>query len=194
MKLTSQSKREVILKAAEGIFLKKGFFPTRIDDIARAARVAKGTVYLYFSDKESIYLALFTQKIEEGISFLKMVEKGPDPPKAKLERIFDTWLSNLAKSEGLPSFFSIENINVAEKIVKRVRREVFPRVKEMVRLIAQIIREGMERKEFRTTNPELAALYFLHLIHVGLIYQVFTGKLRGEKEMIKDLFFKGVEG
>jgi len=193
MKLTSQSKREVILRAAEGIFLKKGFFPTRVDDIARAAKVAKGTVYLYFPDKESIYLALFAQKIDEGISFLKTVAKGSAPPKMKLTRIFDHWLSNLAKSKGLSSFFSIENINLGEKIVKRVRCEVFPRVKEMMRIIAQIIREGIERKEFRKTNPELTALSFLHLVHLGLIYQAFTGKLKEEKEVIKDLFFKGVE-
>ncbi|MEO0101972.1 MAG: TetR/AcrR family transcriptional regulator [candidate division WOR-3 bacterium] len=193
MKLTSQSKRDLILKAAEGIFLKKGFFPTRVEDIARAAKVAKGTVYLYFSDKESIYLALFAQKIDEGISFLEKVIKSNYSAKEKLTQIFDDWLGRFAQSEGLPSFFTVENINIADKVIKRTRKEIFPRVRKMVRLVAKIIQEGIKEEKFRPLDPEIASLTFLHLLHVGLLYQAFTKGLRGKEKFIKEIFFKGVE-
>ncbi|MEO0102116.1 MAG: TetR/AcrR family transcriptional regulator [candidate division WOR-3 bacterium] len=193
MKLTSQSKRDLILKAAEGIFLKKGFFPTRVEDIARAAKVAKGTVYLYFPDKESIYLSLFIQKIDEGNSFLKEMIKKDISPKEKLSQIFDDWLALFSQSEGLPSFFSLENINFTDKIVKRTRKEIIPRISKMVSLVAGIIQEGIKIGEFRKINPEISALTFLHLIHVGLIYQAFTKRLKGKENFIKEIFFKGVE-
>lgn len=172
--------------------MKKGFFPTRVDDIARAAKVAKGTVYLYFPDKESIYLTLFAQKIDEGISFLKEMVKLNIRPKEKLLRVFDDWLGRFATSEGLPAFFSVENINCTNKIVKRTRKEIIPRVRKMVSLVAEIIQEGIKTGEFRKVDPEISALTFLHLIHVGLLYQAFTERLKGKEGFIKEIFFKGV--
>jgi AcrR family transcriptional regulator len=47
-------RRENLLRIAREVFAKKGYQQTKVDDIARAARVAKGTLYLYFPDKSSI--------------------------------------------------------------------------------------------------------------------------------------------
>jgi AcrR family transcriptional regulator len=48
-------RREDILRAARVVFSTKGYHATKVEDIAAAAKVAKGTVYLYFSDKRSIF-------------------------------------------------------------------------------------------------------------------------------------------
>jgi AcrR family transcriptional regulator len=47
-------RRENLLRIAREVFARKGYHQTKVDDIARAARVAKGTLYLYFPDKSSI--------------------------------------------------------------------------------------------------------------------------------------------
>src|SRR5437868_678008 len=47
-----------ILEAALACFSKKGFAATRMEDIARGAKIAKGTVYLYFDSKEAVFKAL----------------------------------------------------------------------------------------------------------------------------------------
>jgi AcrR family transcriptional regulator len=47
-------RRENLLRIAREVFAKKGYQQTKVEDIARAARVAKGTLYLYFPDKSSI--------------------------------------------------------------------------------------------------------------------------------------------
>lgn len=56
-------RRSEILDAAIGLFGRKGFSATRTDDIARAAKIAKGTVYLYFTNKEAIYTAAITHAL-----------------------------------------------------------------------------------------------------------------------------------
>lgn len=56
-------REEDILQAALQQFAKCGFHATRMDDIATAAGVSKGTIYLYFSDKNSLFRALLTQKV-----------------------------------------------------------------------------------------------------------------------------------
>ena len=54
----NQAKRESILQAALDIFSAKGFAAARVEDIARAAGVGKGTIYLHFTDKDHIFAAL----------------------------------------------------------------------------------------------------------------------------------------
>lgn len=58
-------RREEIVKAAIRLFGRKGFEATRAEDIAVAARIAKGTVYLYFKNKEAIYTAAVTQAVKD---------------------------------------------------------------------------------------------------------------------------------
>lgn len=58
-------RREAILEAAIKLFGRKGFDATRAEDIATAARLAKGTVYLYFRNKEAIYSAAVAQAVRE---------------------------------------------------------------------------------------------------------------------------------
>lgn len=50
--------RQAILDAAQQLFIQRGFQDTRIDDLARAAGIGKGTIYTYFASKEAILLAL----------------------------------------------------------------------------------------------------------------------------------------
>ena len=61
----SELRRSEILAAATKVFGRKGFEATRADDIAQAASIAKGTLYLYFKSKEAIYAAAVTQAVHE---------------------------------------------------------------------------------------------------------------------------------
>src|SRR6516165_6481790 len=58
--MTDQSvidRKRAILDAARTVFSRKGYSETAVDDVAEEARVAKGTLYLYFRSKEELYLA-----------------------------------------------------------------------------------------------------------------------------------------
>lgn len=54
--ITSSEKRDEILSAAIGLFIKKGLGGTSIDDIAREAHIGKGTFYRYFKDKSDLFI------------------------------------------------------------------------------------------------------------------------------------------
>jgi len=59
------SKREQILNAAVTVFSTRGYRATLVDEIAQEAGVAKGTLYLYFSSKEEMYLEAFRENVEK---------------------------------------------------------------------------------------------------------------------------------
>src|SRR5262249_57566169 len=69
-------RREAILSAALDEFAARGFAATRLDDIARRAGVAKGTIYLYFRDKESLFQDLVRAMLSPIIPRLQ----APPPP------------------------------------------------------------------------------------------------------------------
>lgn len=56
--MSKERRREELLEAARKVFAEKGFHEAKVGDIAAAANVAKGTVYLYFPDKRSIFAEL----------------------------------------------------------------------------------------------------------------------------------------
>ena len=73
-------KREAILRAATRVFARNGYFNSKVADIAAAAGVADGTVYLYFKSKEEILHSIFDQNMAEAIGAArKLTEKLSDP-------------------------------------------------------------------------------------------------------------------
>ena len=58
-------RREEIVAAAVRVFSRKGFQAARAEDIARAAKIAKGTLYLYFRSKEALYSAAIAHAVHE---------------------------------------------------------------------------------------------------------------------------------
>ena len=79
-----QKRRQDIIDAAEKVFFSKGLDLSTMDDVAKAAELSKGTLYLYFKSKEDLYLAINARgtKILESM-FLKAVKT----PKTGIEKI-----------------------------------------------------------------------------------------------------------
>src|SRR5881227_1957843 len=80
-------KRAAILRAATRVFARNGYFNSKVADIARAADVADGTVYLYFKSKEEILHSIFDQNMAEAIAEGRKLIEGLKDPREKLRRI-----------------------------------------------------------------------------------------------------------
>src|SRR5438045_7862535 len=76
-----------ILEAARKVFAKKGFSDATVDDIALAAGVAKGTVYLYYSSKREVYFAALKFGIEQMYAALADQLKRVSTPAEKLRSL-----------------------------------------------------------------------------------------------------------
>src|SRR5712671_5327366 len=66
-------RREAILAAALDEFSARGFAATRLDDVAKRADVAKGTIYLYFADKEALFQELIRAQLSPVVAALENV-------------------------------------------------------------------------------------------------------------------------
>ncbi len=103
-----RDKRTAILRAATKVFAEKGFFSSKVADIAGAAGIADGTVYLYFKSKDEILHSIFDQAmaefIDEGRRELALLAS----PEAKLQKIAELHLARLGADREMAIVFQVE--------------------------------------------------------------------------------------
>ena len=191
MKTKSEEKRLAILQAAFAVVTEKGYFETKVDDVAHRAGVAKGTVYLYFKDKPAIYIGLVDWLLEQALAITAEVTARPISPQRKLEELFSTWASGVMSNPGVMALLSMENIHQDNSVMKRFKKHVLPHIMEMQDAIAGIVKQGIEQGEFRPVEPRSAAAMYLSAFRAELL-SINRHPSARRAESIKELFFCGI--
>lgn len=139
------AKRERILQAAIRIFSQKGFFNSRVSEIARAAGVADGTIYLYFKNKDDLLISLFEEKMGEVVADVKArVEAGGDAL-SRLRIFIDNHMGLLVREAGL-----IEVIQIELRQSNKFMKEYVPlRFLEYLDVLGGILEQGKREGIFR---------------------------------------------
>jgi TetR/AcrR family fatty acid metabolism transcriptional regulator len=101
-------KRDAILRAAIDVFAERGFFSAQVADIARAAGVAAGTVYLYFKSKDDLLVSIFDRSMREGLTLGRAVVADLDDPRERLRRLARAHLARLGGDRNLAIVFQVE--------------------------------------------------------------------------------------
>jgi AcrR family transcriptional regulator len=193
MRIKDKKTREKIIKSSLKIFAKKGFFMTTVDEIAHDAGLAKGTLYLYFKDKASLYVSAIEEHFKIGLDYLNRIEKEPITATDKLVKIANEWIDTMINMKSSLFMFSMENTNLSNKIIKAVKPIMRVRLKEMIGIIARIISQGITKKEFRHVKPRLTALHYLNTIRTGFFVNFILSEKHIEKRDLLKLFFNGLK-
>ncbi len=94
----SEARRQAIVAAALAEFCARGFAATRLDDVARRAGVAKGTIYLHFRDKEALFREIVGTMLVPLVAVLEAPP--PDIPiRAVVERFIDLFVREIYATE-----------------------------------------------------------------------------------------------
>src|SRR5262245_36685716 len=88
-------RRDAILAAALEEFAARGFAAARLDDVARRAGVAKGTIYLYFRDKESLFQELVRTMLSPMVGVIEAAPTAHMPVRAVAETIIDLFVREI---------------------------------------------------------------------------------------------------
>lgn len=126
----SAARRDAILAAALEEFSVRGFAAARLDDVASRAGVAKGTIYLYFRDKESLFEELVRSSLGPVMAVLEAAPAADMPLRVAVERIMDLFVREifgtrrkdvlrLVLTEG-PKFPQIARIHYREVIQRAI--------------------------------------------------------------------------
>src|SRR5688572_18397669 len=99
-KVAAEARRQAILKAALSVFAEHGFAAARLEDVAARAGVAKGTLYLYFRDKEALFEALIRDAVSPLLEQMSRMAAAPDmPPEQAIERFLSVFEKEVLGTE-----------------------------------------------------------------------------------------------
>lgn len=127
------------------MFAKKGFFNARISDIAKEAKVADGTIYLYFNNKYDMLLSVFEEKIGKLVEQINSQLEKEDDPRRMLEIFIANHLREMKKNKNLAEVIQIE-LRQTNKIIRDYRNNKFS---EYLNIISTIIKLGQAKDVFR---------------------------------------------
>ncbi|MCU6496219.1 TetR/AcrR family transcriptional regulator [Rugamonas sp. A1-17] len=141
-----------LLAAALDQFVERGYAGTRLEDVARRAGVSKGTLYLYFANKEELFKAVVRENIVHAIGEAEQDAAGFDGSSAELLRaILMKWWHQICTTHlaGITKLMLAEGNNFPE-LAQFYNNDVVARGNA---LIASVLVRGIARGEFRPVDP-----------------------------------------
>jgi len=170
----SREKYGVILRAAIRVFARSGFFGSKVNDVAREAGVADGTVYLYFKNKDDILVSIFDETMGEGIAEGRAAIEGIEDPRERLRRLAEVHLDRMGRDRDLAVVFQVE-LRQSLKFMTELSHE---EVADYLNVIRRVVEEGQASGEFQVTlHPQLVAKAIF-----GVLDEMVTSWVLSDKE------------
>lgn len=148
-----QARPAELLAAALDLFVQRGFAATRLEDVAAQAGVSKGTLYLYFGSKETLFKSVIQQGIlpalEEGETLFSQHQGNA---RSLLEMLVLRWWALVGSTSlgGIPKLMIAEAGNFPE-VAQYYYDNVIVRIRDLLR---RVLQRGMASGEFRTLDVE----------------------------------------
>jgi TetR/AcrR family transcriptional regulator, fatty acid metabolism regulator protein len=185
-------KREAILKAATRVFAQSGFFNAQVADVAKAAGVAAGTVYLYFRSKDDLLVSLFERTMKDAIAAGRDALIGATDPRERLKRIARLHLERLGRDRDLAVVFQVE-LRQSTKFMERFSSSY---LREYLGIIREAVEAGQTAGLFRADISATTAAKILF----GALDEMATNwmlsrrrySLEADADAVIDLFLHGV--
>ena len=150
----ASDKRERILRAAIKVFARKGFYATRVSEIAKAAGVADGTIYLYFENKDDVLVSIFEDRITKLLEVLRKEIEAGDSFEDKLRRVVELQLGLLEGQRDLAEVITV-NLRQSSRLLKQYAAPLFT---EYLEIVASLIAEGQKQGVVRAdVSPRVVA-------------------------------------
>jgi len=147
------SKRNRILQASIEVFSRKGFFGSKVSEIARASGVADGTIYIYFKSKDDLLISLFEEKMDEIVVEARRKVQECTNPLDQLRAYIENHMGLLVGETGLIEVLQVE-LRQSSKFMKDYRPAKFF---EYLDILSGILEDGKEAGLFRSDmNVRLA--------------------------------------
>jgi AcrR family transcriptional regulator len=185
-----------ILEAARRIFAEKGFAETSVDEIAHAAGVAKGTVYLYYPSKRDIYWEALKGGLVAMCETLEVQVRAAETTEGKIRAFMQTKLHFFEEHQ---DFFKIYHLEFANAILQPscFERDLKEFHVRQIHLLTGALEDGVRRRLIRRLPAEDTAFAILNLTR-GVIVRRLLGMAKTTIEedlsLMFDLTWKGLAG
>ena len=185
-------KPQQIIEAAVRVFARKGYYNSRVSDIACEAGIAAGTIYLYFKTKDDILVTLFRDKMAEFVGALRKAIAGEPDAASKVRRLVSLHFSMLEENPDLAEVVQVE-LRQGQKFFRGASSQ---EIGAYFALIGSVLDEGVAERRFRSDLPVKVATKMLF----GAMDQMATSWVLGKRgyqlvdtaDAVAEIFLQGV--
>ena len=185
-KRSGSKTKEKILDAAMKVFSSYGYEGASIRAIAKAAGISIGGVYLYFRNKEELYLNLIKDRIEEQDLTTKETVASAGSPEDALRAFLSLHLEYGIKNRELIL------INIREHgfaFGREIKRKF---LRSQIELLMKVLKEGITERVFRSCNTEEAARIIMATLRGIVLSMVLEGESDITEKGLGDLIIQGL--
>jgi AcrR family transcriptional regulator len=180
-----QDKWRRILRASRELFSSNGFDQTTVQQIADAADIAVGTLFLYVADKGELLLLLYNEALEVKFAQAERVLNGDATLLRAIMEFFGRFISVFEQDLELSRIFMREFLFHKGKVRAKLDEQT---ARMLISLKARIMRAQQEKKIGRSVDPEVAALHLYALYHATLaLYLAECVPAEKPKEILEPL-------
>ena len=172
-------KRERIFRNAAAEFARHGYHKANINSIARRARIGKGSIYLYFSDKRDLYYSTFREAIRIQDEIFDLIERMELDPIAKIEKVFEESVSAIPRHRHMFKMYFDLGTSGNEKSLADLAQLLERRSAEF---FISVLTDGIASGRIRSDLPVKHAAYV-----IDSVYSIFFATLasRYQKERFR---------
>jgi AcrR family transcriptional regulator len=190
MEVRNQNMEQVLLEAAEKLFIEKGFDGAKMTEIARLAGVNHALLHYYFRTKENLFNRVFEQIATQMVSFFNIAFDDEAPFFEKLKRAIESHFDGLVERVSLPMFI------FREVIQKKERKDyfiglMFPAAKRVLAIIHSDIKREVKKGTIRQVRAQnvllnIAALNVFSFIAAEIIFDTKNENMSGALKKFLD--------
>jgi TetR/AcrR family transcriptional regulator, fatty acid metabolism regulator protein len=193
---TAQSradKRRHILEAAVEVFANAGFHKSRVSDVARAANVADGTIYLYFKSKDEILLSIFEEAMAEMIEAVEEKLEPLEDPFEMLRTFTEFHMDRVERRRSVAKVLQVE-LRLSNTFMRQYKPT---KLKQYLDIVGRIVEDGQARGLMRSdVNPIIVRRALFGALDEIAMQWILTPAarygLRESASQIADIFTSGL--
>ena len=187
-----ENKRERILRAAIDVFAQSGYFNAKVSEIARAAGVADGTIYLYFDGKEDLLISVFREHTRNYLQSLERDLVNVKGPEERMRTAIRHHLQALGRDRSLAIVWQVELRHSLKFMALLSHQEVA----EYLNILRKIVEQGQSAGVFRRTlRPQLVAKSLFGILDELVTSWVLSEKkyaVEDQADQVADLVLNGL--
>ncbi|MDX1959559.1 MAG: TetR/AcrR family transcriptional regulator [Leptospiraceae bacterium] len=180
MGILDPKKREAILRAALMLFSKIGFEATSVAQIANEAKIATGSIYVYFQNKEEIFEALYIQCKNLFYEYLKKNYNEEANPRENFKALFQGMV--LFSREEKDAFIFLEfhyQKPYLQKESLKIKNEVDS-------FLAKYVEDGIKKGKIQKQKPEIV-IAIVYGAFVAIFKIIDSGKMNHSKKLFEEI-------
>jgi len=195
-KIRQRDHKVQILEAAEKIFAKKGFYTTTMEEVAKEARLAKGTIYLYFDSKEDLFFSVTERKLDILLNKIEEELKKSNLPSQRIRRVIAVHLKFLEENGDFFKIMQGFSGSLKERLEKKLKDRVIQKQSYYIEILDKLIQEAINKKEVKLLDSRKLAVILMGIIHSLTLYWISKKEkdsLYKDESLAWEVFWKGVK-